>query len=279
MTTPTGKGLVGYGRPPEEHKFAKGKSGNPKGRPPKEKSAKARSTAHTHLEDIILAEALRPIQVRENDQVVEMPMIQAVVRSMGVAAVKGSHKAQTTLTDMVQAVQAKRADELLELFKTVVKYKEEWEAIFEDFDKRGEPRPDPLPHPDDLKLDFKTGTVKVNGPFTPDDKVSWDEMLDRRRASFEEIEQAGKDMKRNKKYQQFYQDDIDHEQRLADMIGGVFPDEQTRRKPGFDIDEWRAKNGALEAIEKRQRERGKTKRKPKPATEVAPVVRTVWRPG
>jgi hypothetical protein len=264
MTSPTGKGVVGYRRPPEEHKFAKGKSGNPKGRPPKDKTAKQRSAAHTHLEDVILAEALRPIQVRENDEIVEMPMIQAVVRSMGVAAVKGSHKAQTTLTEMVQAVQTKRADELLEMFKSVVEYKQEWEEIFQEFDRRGEPRPEPVPHPDDLKLNFKTGTVKFNGPFTDDDKANWDQMLERRRAAIEEIDYLRKEMKRTKKYQQFYQDDIDHEQRLVDMIGGIFPDEQTRRQPGFDIDEWRAKNGALDAIRKRRRGRRRAKPQPKP---------------
>ena len=184
-------------------------------------------------------------------------MIQAVVRSMGVAAVKGNHKAQTTLTEMVRAVQAKRHEETLELFKKIVEYKDGWEETFKEYDRRGELRPDPIPHPDDMKVDFRTGAVKFNGPFTADDKAQWDNLLNRRKEALEEIALLRQEMKGKRKLQQFYQDDIDHEQRLADMISGIIPDEKTRRQPGFDIDVWRARNGVLESLEKRQRARRK----------------------
>jgi hypothetical protein len=52
------------------------------------------------LADLIMQEAYRPIQIRENGKLEELPMIQAVLRSLGVAAVKGSHRAQLAITSL-----------------------------------------------------------------------------------------------------------------------------------------------------------------------------------
>ena len=256
MTEPSDKkGSVGYRRPPTERQFAKGKSGNPLGRPPKTRQAKTRAVLDAQLEDILLAEAFRPIQIRENDQVVEMPMIQAVLRSMGVAAVKGSHKAQTTLANMVQAVQAKDRETLLKLMETVVKYKADWQATCEDYDHRGEPRPEPVPHPDEMVVDFNTGHVKFNGPMTQDAKAHWDKILARRQESLDAIAEMRKLMKRDKKLTKFCEGEIAHEQQMADMLGGMIPDEKTRREPGFDFEVWRARNDRLAELNKRRRKR------------------------
>ena len=66
---PPGKHLVGYRQPPVEYRFKKGKSGNPRGRPRKNKNSGERPADPVlthHLADLVLAEAIRPIQVREN---------------------------------------------------------------------------------------------------------------------------------------------------------------------------------------------------------------------
>jgi hypothetical protein len=35
------------------------------------------------------------------------------------------------------------------------------------------------------------------------------------------------------------------------MIGGIIPDEATRRRPGFDLQKWRAEKGVLAKLEEK----------------------------
>lgn len=83
---------VGYRRPPTEHRFRKGQSGNPGGRP---RGAKNRPKVDNGFgmraaEEYLRHEAYRPVRIREGDELIELPAIQAVFRAMGVAAMKGN---------------------------------------------------------------------------------------------------------------------------------------------------------------------------------------------
>lgn len=71
--------VVGYKRPPAATRFRKGRSGNPSGRPKRKQDA---AELNASIGDIILLEAYRTIEIRENDRVVKMPLIRAVIRSL-----------------------------------------------------------------------------------------------------------------------------------------------------------------------------------------------------
>lgn len=94
---------VGYGEPPAEHRFPKGRSGNPKGRPrgAKGKTSGVPSLKEERLKQIVLEEAYRTITVRDGERAVTVPMAQAVIRSLAVNAAKGQHRAQRLFAELL----------------------------------------------------------------------------------------------------------------------------------------------------------------------------------
>jgi hypothetical protein len=256
---------IGYGKPPPQHQFKKGASGNPKGRPRKVQSQAAQTSGHAELDDILLKEALRPITIRENDEILEIPMIQAVLRSLGVAAVKGHHRSQIVLANMVKSVQAARFEDRKELFKSAIEYRDSWWNAFKEADRRGEPRPDPVPHPDDIVLDTNKMEVRFNGPASPDEKAHWDMMLKRKADALEEIAYYREKLKRPSKYKSMYEEDMRWEQKFVELIDAFIPSEQVRRRPGFDLTEWRESNPRFQEVIAKHtpRSRGKRTRTPR----------------
>ncbi len=204
---------VGYRRPPVATRFKKGVSGNPRGRPTKRKKVVPAPTPS--VQDFVLMEAYRPITIRENNEPVTLPMIQAVVRSLGVAAVKGSHRAQIAITGMVQAIEQGLLDDRRALMNAILEYKHGWREVFEQRDRDGEPRPEPVPHPDDLRVDGRTGEVIYNGPFDDAEKAAWDKFQVRKQDTLEEIEFNKKYKKRHKQAADFTDRMIEMDQRFV----------------------------------------------------------------
>jgi len=78
---------VGYSRPPSEHQFKKGQSGNPKGRP---RGAKGVST-------LVLEAANAPIRVTENGKVQQTTVLNAAVKQQALKAAGGDPRATERL--------------------------------------------------------------------------------------------------------------------------------------------------------------------------------------
>ena len=104
-----------YRKPPVEHQFEKGKSGNPKGRP-KKKAARPGFGAlgggiANRLSAMALDEATRPVTVREGDKVFKIPAMQALFRTMFRAAAQGDTKAARQLLEVIARAESGRVAE------------------------------------------------------------------------------------------------------------------------------------------------------------------------
>ena len=62
--------------------------------------------------------------------------------------------------------------------ETAITYKVKWERELERRRRLGIEAPDPIPHPDHLVIDMRTGTVRITGPMTPEEKELWDLLKD-----------------------------------------------------------------------------------------------------
>lgn len=217
---------VGYGKPPAKHRFEKGKSGNPKGRP---KTAKPKpKTVNTGFgmkaaEEFLRLEAYRPVTIREGEQVFELPAIQAVFRAMGVAAMKGNRFVQKTLADMVAKMESEHHQSRMELFGTMVEYKHQWDREIERCSKAGLPEPKMIPHPDDIILDPNTGDCNILGPQTKEQKQRLEDALERRTQAQEEVNYFAEKCRRSRdpRLKARYLDDWHFEQRMFDLINDV----------------------------------------------------------
>jgi hypothetical protein len=164
---------VGFAKTPTNTRFKPGQSGNPKGRPRGSKNKKPALHAD-RLKGIILDEAYRGIAVRDGDRNVTIPMAQAVMRSLAVNAAKGQHRAQRLFSELLASTERANNDLHLEWQETAITYKVEWEKELQRRERLGITAPEPIPHPDDIKIDFQTGEVRVVGPMTKEEKDLFD---------------------------------------------------------------------------------------------------------
>ena len=81
--------LKGYKNPPSEHQFKKGQSGNPNGRPRKNKA-----TPLLDLAELLAIELSQPLTVQENGQPVTITKAQALVKQMVTQAINGKPSQQ-----------------------------------------------------------------------------------------------------------------------------------------------------------------------------------------
>ena len=114
---------VGYGKPPIEHQFKKGQTGNPKGRPKGSRNKPKDSISE--LRKIVLDEAFREVSIQEDGQTIRLPIVQAALRSLAIKSVKGNVPATKLLFEFTDRAEKEALEEKLEILQFAERYKEE----------------------------------------------------------------------------------------------------------------------------------------------------------
>jgi hypothetical protein len=241
---------VGYRKPPKAHQFKKGQSGNLNGRPRKAKKVQTPPGMTPLTADVILSEGRRLVNVRDGDKVEAVDAIQAMVRSLLHLGLKGNRRALTDAIRLMREAEAENEKLWASLINDVADYKTEWREHFADCDARGIPRPEFAPHPDEVVLDHVNRCIIYNGPANMAEKAAWD----RKRADRDDYEAENKEMIQIAREEgrdiKVLLHVIELNKAIIRVIDGIYPDPTTRRAAGFNLHEWRRRNGVLAQLKR-----------------------------
>ena len=186
------------------------------------------------MKAIIVEEAYRTVKVSEGRRWVTIPMAKAVVRALAVNAARGQLRSQQFFAKLLS--ETERANKAFrdEFLQNAIEYKRFWDQELEQRRQLGVQLPDPLPHPDDVIIDMKTGQVQITGPMTKEDKARLDRMWDRVEACDEAIAIYTNSLKlrENKPYRQSIEEEIAYEKRIRAIIVDEIGEPKRRRQQG-----------------------------------------------
>lgn len=165
---------VGFGKPPEEHRFQKGQSGNSKGRPKKAKDKKrSPRLGDGTIESYLEQEVFRDLQLQENGKRVTLSAGQAVLRSLVVEGVKGGRLAKRQVYELLRREEREAAERAVERYKYWADFKAQGEALIQKCRTEKRPVPKIYPHPDDILLDEANVGVHFFGPQSADQAIPY----------------------------------------------------------------------------------------------------------
>lgn len=166
----------GRGHPPKEYQWPRGVSGNPWGRPPGSKNKKKKTVPGlTPSEQIALEEAGRAVATSSG----EMKAIRAVYRAQLKAAADGGSTAQRDYINRTHKLEQKAWDERQVLLQWLEECKRqyEYEKLTLDREQLNRLEATRMPHPDDIEVDFESGTFSIKGPVSTRERKIWNEGL------------------------------------------------------------------------------------------------------
>ena len=168
------KAKIGYKTPPTSNQFQKGKSGNPRGRP---KGAKNKpKDMNKTVRDIILAEANRKVTINEASGQVDMTMIEATIRSMGLKGIKGNTVSQRRFIALANEAELSKTahstiDDDLPFIERFIKLKIITYNLINIYWTTDYPRE--IPKPDHIEYEVENDIFYIRGPVGQNEHRRW----------------------------------------------------------------------------------------------------------
>jgi hypothetical protein len=165
---------VGYGLPPKRNQFKKGQSGNPLGSSLKVRKRKRRHTLS--LDDLVLESSQELLRIREGNRTSSITIQEALVKKQTAMALNGNRLAMKNCLDRIHEAQRNKLAKVLETYETFRDYRDNYPARVKSHRNRG--LPPPLPHPDDMLFDRRTGDLTLTGPSDPEELATLKKVLE-----------------------------------------------------------------------------------------------------
>jgi hypothetical protein len=156
-----------------------------------------------------MEEAYRTIKVSEGKRQINIPMAKAVIRALAVNAARGQLRSQQAFTKLLSETEHARKALTDRTFAAALDYKLKWDEELERRKSLGITGPAPLPHPDDLHLNFQTSEVTIVGPLTKEGKAQWDRLHDLLEQADRELETMTAQLKKTRSRP--YRASLEHE--------------------------------------------------------------------
>lgn len=157
----------------------------------------------------------------------------------------------------------RRANDHFSALENAFEYKQRWTDELERRRRLGIEEPDPIPHPEDVIIDMRTGHVRTEGPMDEREKRSWDERIARRDEAQAEVNSFAERYRRSRsdEHRARWLEEWHFEQRIFDIINDSLPPRYKAKLQNRSYHEGASHEGkTLEAfIQDRKRPKGKRK--------------------
>lgn len=111
------------------------------------------------------------------------------MRAIAVNAAKGNTRSQRLFAQLLADTETSRKVLHDEWLETALEYKLNWEEELRRRERLGiTDLKVPMPHPDHIVIDHRTGAVRIEGPWTKEQKASYDRVQKLRNDSQHELD-------------------------------------------------------------------------------------------